>query len=264
MIPDVGELMVACFLMDLNSVTILHDWWLGEKFDGVRVCWNPKKRKCYTRQGRILKPADEICKPLPLCFLDGEFWFGRKNMLLALQLASVHLEDEVVIKWEVFRYLAFDSPSPHMFSEYFEQRYANALQHTAVDHSLVRISVRFLCPSNRYMQTYLNNVIGQGGEGIVLRKWNSLYEHGKSPALLKLKNMIDVEGLVVDIKGSRYTCKLPNNDLITTTKRHKLFVKIGDVVSFVIVANKKIRDNTLHKIVRVRHDLLWQDVVNKL
>eukprot|EP00026_Physarum_polycephalum_P023661 Phypoly_transcript_29055.p1 GENE.Phypoly_transcript_29055~~Phypoly_transcript_29055.p1 ORF type:complete len:117 (+),score=5.88 Phypoly_transcript_29055:50-400(+) len=45
-IPDVGELMYASFPVD--SQIISYDcWWLGEKYDGVRVCWNPQDKLAY-------------------------------------------------------------------------------------------------------------------------------------------------------------------------------------------------------------------------
>ena len=37
------------------------------------------------------------------------------------------------------------------------------------------------------MQEYANMVIETGGEGVILRKPNSSYEHGKSRSLLKFK-----------------------------------------------------------------------------
>lgn len=43
----------------------------------------------------------------------------------------------------------------------------------------------------------------------------------------------------------------------------RLVVKKFDVVSFIVVNNKKIRGKNLHKIVKVRKDLSWEDVVNK-
>ena len=81
----------------------------------------------------------------------------------------------------------------------------------------------------QYLSTIINNKgekrTGGGGEGVVLRRPLSLYEHGKSLSVLKAKvcefrritvvvvilvfqNMIDAEALVVQIKGSQYVCKL--------------------------------------------------------
>lgn len=37
------------------------------------------------------------------------------------------------------------------------------------------------------MYLYANMIIGRGGEGVVLRKPMSMYEHGKSNAVLKFK-----------------------------------------------------------------------------
>ena len=58
-----------------------------------------------------------------------------------------------------------------------------------------------------------------------------------------------------------YTIIRPNGDLIVAKKKVKLFVKIGDVVSFSTIFNKKNnRENKLHKIVKVRYDLQWHDI----
>ena len=45
---------------------------------------------------------------------------------------------------------------------------------------------RALCNGNEY-QIWLQSIIADGGEGIMLRRTNSLYENGRAPSLLKLK-----------------------------------------------------------------------------
>lgn len=48
-IPDIGELMIATFPpMDFSySISPDNPWWLGEKYDGIRCCWNPNSRTLY-------------------------------------------------------------------------------------------------------------------------------------------------------------------------------------------------------------------------
>lgn len=54
----------------------------------------------------------------------------------------------------------------------------------------------------------------------------------------------------------------PTGSIITTNKKRNVSVKIGDVVSFAIIASKRLQGKFVHRITRVRHDLLWRDVVN--
>jgi len=75
--------------------------------------------------------------------------------------------------------------------------------------------------------------------------------------------MIDAEASVVTIKENQYICKLPNGDVLTATKKQGLLVNIGDVVTFAVIFNGKTHQNKIHKIVCVRRDLLWQDIVQR-
>ena len=100
--------------------------------------------------------------------------------------------------------------------------------------------------------------------------------------------MIDAEAVIVSIQKSCLICKLyvfhsyislasahgqyisnttfiyrANGDKILVSNKIKYSIKVGDVVSFAIIANKKLHRTYIHKITRVRADLLWQDVVNR-
>lgn len=63
-IPDIGELMLASFPTSINFIdemSVRNAWywclliagfypafrWLGEKYDGVRLCWHPIQQKLY-------------------------------------------------------------------------------------------------------------------------------------------------------------------------------------------------------------------------
>lgn len=53
----------------------------------------------------------------------------------------------------------------------------------------------------------------------------------------------------------------PNNQTIEAVNSQKLHISIGDIVSFAMITNNKIQHNHVHKILRVRRDLTWEDVV---
>lgn len=54
----------------------------------------------------------------------------------------------------------------------------------------------------------------------------------------------------------------PNSEQIIATKKIKLFVKNGDIVTFAKeIATNLQKYNFVHKIINVRYDLVWEDVV---
>jgi len=132
------------------------------------------------------------------------------------------------------------------------------LENIPASHPFIIIAHRLTCFSKKHMHKYASAVIGQGGEGVILRKPNSLYENGKSRQLLKFKDMIDVEGHVVGIDGFKVTCKLTNGEIISATKKPRQQLEIGNVVSFSVVKNTA---NTVYSIHRVRYDITWDELV---
>lgn len=58
------------------------------------------------------------------------------------------------------------------------------------------------------MKWYSSSVMHHNGEGVMLRKPNSLYEAGKSHSLLKIKAFIDTEAIVVEKHAKYCLCKL--------------------------------------------------------
>ena len=46
---------------------------------------------------------------------------------------------------------------------------------------------RVLCKHSKHLNVLVQEVIDDGGEGVIMRKVGSLYEHGRSPNLIKLK-----------------------------------------------------------------------------
>jgi len=74
-IPDVGELMRPTFMDSFSFVP--SNWWMGEKFEGERGCWNPKYPALFSRQSRGIFIPIQIKQKMPFLFLDGEVWQGK-------------------------------------------------------------------------------------------------------------------------------------------------------------------------------------------
>lgn len=48
---------------------------MGEKYDGIRFCWHPIKRKLYSRNGNELAIPLNLISLFPDSLLDGELWY---------------------------------------------------------------------------------------------------------------------------------------------------------------------------------------------
>jgi len=166
---------------------------------------------------------------------------------------------QLKIRWELIRYIVFDSPRP-LSTHNFEKRYSDLLANISCAHSFISIAPRILCLNKNHMRVYAKTIIKYGGEGAMLRQPSSLYEAGKSNALLKYKVVMDAEALVTRLDNNKCICTLPSKDGIVVKKRRSLHVKIGDVVSFALPL-KKIQNKSFATIISVRHDLVWNDVV---
>lgn len=47
--------------------------------------------------------------------------------------------------------------------------------------------MRVLCQNNKHVNELISGALEDGGEGVILRKVGSEYEHGRTSSLIKLK-----------------------------------------------------------------------------
>jgi len=223
-IPDIGELMLAC--APPKNIIILN-WWIGEKYDGVRALWNPKITTLFSRQGKPIKLFSFFSDNFPVIFLDGE---------ICPQQLILHAGFEK--RYSVIMILLL------LLYDYFHP-------------PLLILCTRLYCSQKHYGTQYFNTIINERGEGIMARKPNSVYEHGKSHSLFKIKNVIDADAIVVKIEKDILICKL--NDIeIFVANDSNFVVNIGSVVTIAVSDDScKQQQPYRYKILRVRHDLLW-------
>lgn len=164
---------------------------VSEKFDGVRAVWDGQVLRF--RSGRLIAAPAWFLAALPDLPLDGELWMARGQFDRVSGAVRKAVPDDA--DWRVMKYLVFDAWGR---AEPFAQRVNRltqaiaeagqpgvvAVAHTAVDDAAA-------------LQTRLQEVVGQGGEGLVLHRANALWRAGRSDALFKLKPQPDEEGRVL-------------------------------------------------------------------
>jgi DNA ligase-1 len=201
--------------------TRLQDYWVSEKFDGVRAYWNGKD--LVSRQGNIFHAPKWFIASLPdKTTLDGELWLGRGKFDLLSGMVRRHSTSES--GWQGIKYMVFDLPGNHqVFDERLKQLKKIIL---AINAPHIQLVQQHKVIAHEILMKELDNIVKQGGEGLMLHLGSSIYASGRSDDLLKLKKYFDAEAIVINhIPGKgKYKGMLGSLEVETADK--KIF-KIG-------------------------------------
>jgi hypothetical protein len=196
---DGSQVMLAKKWTDGDDPT---GWMMSEKLDGMRAYWSGEN--FFTRNGNQVHTPEWFIEDLPPSPLDGELWLGRGQFQKCM---SILRKSEPTQDWQYVKYLVFDAPkqelddgSPAPFEERLEHiksvvgpgktKYARAVGHRA-------------CKGQQDLEDCLRKVEAAGGEGLMLRKPNSLYEWKRSSTLLKVKTFSDEEAVVISVEKGK-------------------------------------------------------------
>ena len=169
----------------------LRDWWVSEKYDGVRAHWDGRQLR--TRGGeRIAAPA-WFTAGWPALPMDGELWAGRGRFEHAQSAAAREQPDDA--QWRALRYMVFDLPAhPGSFDERLAALRAAV---SALDHAWIQAVPQRKVAGDAELQALLREGVRGGGEGLMLHRGASLYRAGRGEDLLKLKTHDDAEARVI-------------------------------------------------------------------
>jgi DNA ligase 1 len=177
-------------------------WWHSEKLDGVRAAW--LGNEFVSRNNKIFRSPQTFKKYFPKDdVLDGELFTKRGDFKGTISIVSHKTPNEK--DWKKINYMAFDLPHDN---GKFEDRMKRL-------KSIVSRSCRGKrdCPIKVVKQTKIKNrshlsqlhksITKNRGEGSMLRRPGSPYENKRSSSLLKLKDILEDDAVVVSHeKGS--------------------------------------------------------------
>jgi DNA ligase-1 len=154
-------------------------WYMSEKLDGVRAWWTGEF--FLSRTGRVFNAPDwfleEMRKVAPKTELDGELFTGRG--MFPFTNATVN---KSAGNWQNVTFMVFDAPRTH---GNFKTRYESLLK---LPKSNICRQVKHEKIENMdHFQQALKQVLGQGGEGLILRDPASYYTGGRSWSMIKVK-----------------------------------------------------------------------------
>jgi DNA ligase-1 len=173
------------------GVTPLADYWVSEKYDGVRAYWDGQK--LWTRGGeRIAAPA-WFTAGWPAVPLDGELWAGRGRFSHAV--STVRQQTPVDAAWREMRFMVFDLPAHGgPFTERIKA-YQQLLAQLGVPW--VQAVAQRKVASDAALHALLRQTVKAGGEGVMLHRGDSRYRAARNDDLLKFKPYDDAEGQVM-------------------------------------------------------------------
>lgn len=169
----------------------LRDYWISEKYDGIRACWNG--RTLVTRSGATIATPDWFVAGWPAVPLDGELWIGRGEFETTVATVRDAVPDETA--WRRVHYMVFDLPGD---DRPFTQRLAGlqAIIGSSPSPSL-RAVPQWQVGNETELMHQLDVIVAQGAEGLMLHRAGAFYRAGRSDDLLKLKPYEDAEARVI-------------------------------------------------------------------
>ncbi|ABE44335.1 DNA ligase [Polaromonas sp. JS666] len=169
----------------------LADYWVSEKYDGVRGYWDGEK--LLTRGGeRIVAPA-WFTADWPKVAMDGELWAGRGQFAKAVSTVRQQTPDDAA--WRAMRFMVFDLPAQG--GPFTERIPALNGVVSRIDQPWVQAVAQFKVANHRALQNLLATTEKHAGEGLMLHRGASLYMGQRTDDLLKVKTHEDTEARVV-------------------------------------------------------------------
>eukprot|EP00026_Physarum_polycephalum_P003700 Phypoly_transcript_03714.p1 GENE.Phypoly_transcript_03714~~Phypoly_transcript_03714.p1 ORF type:complete len:765 (+),score=114.78 Phypoly_transcript_03714:31-2325(+) len=275
-VPGLGLPMLALYAPISQSFNPV-DWWLAEKYDGIRGIWNPKERVLFSRWGSRLTFPNYVLDSLAIFWLDGEIWFGKEKGMRHVAAKVSTKTDISTLPWGKFKFIVFDTPHPEFRDLAYRERYS--ILHAKMGHlPFVQLIKYELCEGKQHAESIFFKLRSEGSEGVILRDPNAPYINGYSHSLYKYKGFIDAEAIVLKkLSDTTYLCQInlqqidpdngPNDRFEEVDLRvddanfegNSEEIEIGNFVSFrYILQNRKLINP---KIYTIRHDITdWNQV----
>lgn len=169
----------------------LADYWLSEKYDGVRGFWDGQK--LLTRGGQIINAPSWFTANWPATPMDGELWAGRGQFQKTASTVRQQSPDDAA--WRGIRFMVFDLPAePGLFTERL----------SALNSMVGKLAVPWVqavpqskVASHAALQSQLKQITTAGAEGLMLHRGSATYKGVRNDDLLKVKTHDDAEAKVV-------------------------------------------------------------------
>ena len=201
----------------------LQGYWVSEKLDGVRAYWDGQQ--LLSRGGNVIAAPEWFLRDFPDQPLDGELWMGRGRF--AQVSAAIRRLQPKAEEWRQIRFMLFDLPASGVsFSERITRM--RQLTRDTGSYHLAMVEQR-PATDHEALLADLDRVLAAGGEGL-MHHGDSVYQTGRTAALLKVKTFQDAEATVVDYTTGKGKYQGQVGALVVETEAGRRF-KLGSGLS---------------------------------
>jgi DNA ligase-1 len=223
----------------------LTGWVMSEKLDGVRAYWDG--HQLISRGGNVFNAPQSFLQNFPPFALDGELWTKRNNFENIVSIVRQHKPDE---RWSQIHYQVFEVP--HQKGGLYERLsvlkvYLESATNLVANKLIpIQIVPQFKIKNKTHLNDFFQQIVSQGGEGVVLRNPVEGYQTGRLGSALKLKAHQDEDCEVTGYKLGRgkyqgmvgsLKCQLKNQKTISvgsglSDQQRQYPPKIGSIITF--------------------------------
>ena len=253
-------------------------WIMSEKFDGYRSLFryemidNKLVGVFYSRTGKRFNAPEWFLDTMPPpnllknYIIDGELWAGRDNFQL---MGVVRKKVPIPEEWLNIQYQVYDITNIEggfvdrlkilkSIVEFTTKTWSQRLKNedfyipddTKFSPPLVFATQKRIT-SEKMMKEYYQNIIDNGGEGIMIKHPLSEYKDGRSNEMLKYKPAFDREAVIIDFKmgdpESKYNGML-GSFICRPLKNHDTYMSIDQDDNHIFTLSgmdDKVRKNYL-------------------
>jgi len=169
----------------------LADYWVSEKYDGVRGFWDGQK--LLTRGGQAINTPAWFTANWPATPMDGELWAGRGQFQKAVSTVRQQTPDDAA--WRGIRFMVFDLPAE--LGTFTERLSTLNSVVTKLAVPWVQAVPQTKVANHTALQSQLKQITQAGAEGLMLHRGSSLYKGVRNDDLLKVKTHDDAEAKVI-------------------------------------------------------------------
>lgn len=194
-------------------------WVMSEKLDGIRGFWDGEK--LISRGGITLNPPKSWTANFPNFAIDGELWTKHSDFEGISSIVRQKIPDS---RWQNVSFNIFEVPKQEggilqrlkVLRDYLQQ----------YPSETIKIIKQIPIKSKQQLNNFLDKIIKNKGEGVVVRNPKTLYQTGRLSSALKIKKYQDDECIVLEILGGKGKYKDKMGALKCQTKTGEIF-KIG-------------------------------------
>ena len=255
----------------IQLANIYHDnidisnYLVSEKLDGIRAYWDGKN--LISRQGNIFAAPNWFTAKFPKTHLEGELWISRGNFELTSSI--VRKKSGNKNDWQKIRFMIFDLPKS---KEIFAKRFKQMKEITKKSQSKYLKTIKQKEIKNqKTLMRKLDQIVKNGGEGLMLHRKNSKYKATRNNNILKLKTFQDAEAkIIAHIPGKGKYQGLLGSILVENKEKIRFKIgsgfsdaqrksppKIGSIITYKFYSKTKNNKPRFASFMRVRKEASW-------